>query len=311
MVVQMKNFFRLIRFQNLAMLALMQLLFRFGFFKWQSIPLALADWQYVLLVLATVFIAAGGYVINDIFDQETDSINKPTQKIVGTRISEKNAYNYYVALTTVGVAIGFYLSNVIMKPSFAAVFIFIAATLYFYATSLKQMLLLGNIIVALLLSVSIMIIGVFDLYPATGLDNQKQMRLFFSILTDYAIFAFIINFLREIVKDLEDLDGDAQQQMTTLPIVLGVSKTSKLLFALSIAPLFILLRYINMYLMELLFVVVFLLLFVAGPLLYFTIKMWSAKSKSDFHLLSSVLKWVLFFGILSVAIINFNLKYNA
>lgn len=305
------NFLRLIRYQNLMMLALMQLLFRFAFFKWQSIPLALADWQYLLLVVATVCIAAGGYVINDIYDQQTDAINKPGQQIVGVTISEQKAYNYYIALTTVGVALGFYLSNVIMKPSFAAVFIFIAATLYFYATSLKQMVLVGNFVVALLLSVSILIIGVFDMYPATGLDNQKQMRLFFSIITDYAIFAFIVNLLREIVKDLEDLDGDSQQGMATLPIVLGVAKTSKLVFAISFAPLLILLRYINMFLMDLLFVVVYLLIFVTGPLLYFTIKMWSAKSKSDFHLLSSVLKWILFFGIISVAFLNLNLQYNA
>lgn len=305
------NFLRLIRYQNLMMLALMQLLFRFAFFKWQSIPLALADWQYLLLVIATVCIAAGGYVINDIYDQQTDAVNKPGKQIVGVTISEQKAYNYYISLTTSGVAIGFYLSNVIMKPSFAAVFIFIAATLYFYATSLKQMLLVGNIVVALLLSISILIIGVFDLYPATGLDNQKQMRLFFSIITDYAIFAFIVNLLREMVKDLEDLDGDSQQGMTTLPIVLGASKTSKLVFAISFAPLLILLRYINMYLMDLLFVVVYLLIFVTGPLLYFTIKMWSAKNKSDYHLLSSVLKWVLFFGIISVALLNLNLQYNA
>jgi hypothetical protein len=170
----------------------MQLLFRYAFLKWQDVPLSLADWQYVFLVLSTVLIAAGGYVINDIFDQDTDADNKPGKTIVGSKISESAAYNIYVALNITGVGIGFYLSNVIMRPGFATIFILIAALLYLYATSLKQTLLIGNIIVAVLLSFSVIIIGIFDLFPATYEGNQKQMGVLFSILIDYAIYAFII-----------------------------------------------------------------------------------------------------------------------
>ena len=161
------KYLKLIRYQNLLLLAFMQLIFRYGFLKFQNIFLSLAEWQYALLVLSTVLIAAAGYVINDIMDQETDNENKPGNSIVGHDISEARAYNIYVGLNIIGVGIGFYLSNVIQKPSFVAIFIVIAATLYIYATSLKQMLLVGNIIVALLLSVSVLIIGVFDLLPAT------------------------------------------------------------------------------------------------------------------------------------------------
>lgn len=305
------KFLKLIRYKNLLMLALMQLVFRFGFFKMQNIPLALADWQYVLLVFSTVLIAAGGYIINDIYDQQTDAINKPEAVVIGKNISESLAYNLYLMTTVCGVAIGFYLSNVIMKPGFASLFILIAATLYFYASSLKQMLIVGNLVVALLLSSSILIIGVFDLYPATGSDNQKQMALFFSILMDYAVFAFMINMLRELVKDIEDFEGDKSQGMNTLAIAVGKSKANKIVFVLSFIPLFILLYYINAYLLDVIFVTIYLLLFVVGPLLFFTIKIWSAHSKKDLHTMSSVLKWILLFGILSVLVISLNLKYNA
>ena len=295
------------------MLALMQLIFRYGFLKLQNIDLALADWQYALLVLSTVFIAAGGYVINDIFDQDTDSENKPNKVIVGKLISESKAYNVYALLTICGVAIGFYLSNVIMRPNFAAIFILIAAILYIYATSLKQMLLLGNIIVALLLSSSVIIIGVFDIFPATDASNQEVMATLFSILLDYAIFAFMINLLREIVKDLEDLDGDSKQGMSTLAIVFGIEKTTKLLFVLSFAPVIALLSYANNYLFtnNLIGAVIYSFLFILGPLLYFSIKIWTAKTKNDFHKLSQILKWILFFGILSVLIISLNIQYHA
>ena len=307
------KYLKLIRYQNLLMLALMQFVFRYGFLKLQNIPLALADWQYGLLVLATVCIAAGGYIINNIVDVATDTSNKPENVLLGKTISETEAYNLYIGFTITGVAIGFYLSNVIEKPSFAALFVVIAATLYLYSSNLKQSLLIGNIIVALLLSVSVLIIGIFDLYPITTDENRPFMGLLFSILLDYAIFAFIINFIREIVKDLEDVAGDKEEGMNTLPIVFGVSKTVKLVFVLSFIPVFIVINYINSYLFasNLMVGTLYGFLFVLAPLLYLTVKMWLATTPKDFHHLSTVLKWVLFFGILSIAVISLNIKYNA
>lgn len=306
------KYLKLVRYQNLLLLAFMQLIVRYGFLKFQNIFLSLADWQYALLVLSTVLIAAAGYVINDIMDQETDKENKPGKVTVGKDISENLAYNIYVGLNVIGVGIGFYLSNVIQKPSFAAIFIVIAATLYLYATSLKQMLLVGNIIVALLLSVSVLIIGVFDLLPATFDGNQYEMRVMFSILIDYAVFAFILNLIREIVKDMEDVNGDYNQGMSTLPIALGVGRTAKVAFGLGIMATVILLWYINTNLMvsKLYYAVVYGLLLIVGPMIFFIVKIWGAKSQKDFHLLSTVLKWVLFFGILSILVVNLNIVYN-
>ena len=305
------NFLKLIRYPNLLMLAFMQLIFRYGFLKLQNIPLALNDWQYGLLVFSTVLIAAGGYVINNIFDQDTDNDNKPNNVIVGKSISETNAYSIYVALNITGVSIGFYLSNVIAKPGFASLFILIAATLYFYAVNWKQMLLIGNFIVALLLSFSVIIIGIFDLFPVVNQSNQPLMANLFSILIDYAVFAFMINFIREIVKDLEDVNGDYNQGMRTLPIILGISRTAKVVSILSFIPVCAILLYINNYLIPLLFVTIYMLLFVVGPLLYFSIKIWSASSQKEFHVLSLLLKWILLFGILSILVISLNMKYNA
>ena len=268
------KYLKLVRYQNLLLLAFMQLIFRFGFLKMQNIYLSLADWQYGLLDLSTVLLAAGGYVINDIFDQATDSENKPNKVIVGKNISEAKAYNIYVALNITGVGIGFYLSNVIQKPGFVAIFIIIAATLYLYASSLKQMLLVGNIIVALLLSFSVIIIGIFDLLPATYDGNQQLMSVMFRILLDYAIFAFIINFIREIVKDMEDVNGDYNQGMSTLPIALGIQRTGKVAFGLMALALLILLFYVNANLMafNLYFATVYALILVVGPLTFCLIK---------------------------------------
>jgi 4-hydroxybenzoate polyprenyltransferase len=295
------------------MLAFMQLLFRYAFLKQQDIPLALADWQYGLLVLSTVLIAAAGYVINNIYDVATDTINKPNNVVIGKGISETAGYNIYIVLNITGVSIGFYLSNVIMRPGFATLFILIASLLYFYATSLKQIMILGNLIVALLLSFSVLIIGVFDLFPATDSENRAQMASLFSILTDYAIFAFMINFIREIIKDIEDVNGDYNQGMNTLPIAIGNSRAAKIALGLAVIPFILTLLYIDKYFVEnnLLIVTFYAFAFVLAPLLYFIVKIFTAKSQKDFHHLSTILKFILLFGILSILVITLNIKYNA
>ncbi len=309
----MLSILKLIRYQNLIMLAFMQLIFRYGFLKLQNIPLALADWQYGILVLATTCIAAGGYIINNIYDVAADTENNPENVIIGQSISETRAYNFYIGFTVIGVVLGFYLSNVIEKPSFASLFIIIAATLYFYATSLKQSLLIGNIVVALLLSFTVLIIGLFDLYPVTFDENRPIMGLLFGILLDYAVFAFILNFIREIVKDLEDVNGDYSQGMNTLPIAIGVKRATKLVFALSFIPIICILYYINQYIFAsgLYLSTIFGLVFIAAPLIYFTIKIGSSTTKKEFHFLSTLLKWILFFGMLSIVVISLNMKHNA
>ena len=295
------------------MLALMQLLFRYGFLNYQSIPLALNNWQYLLLVFATVMIAAGGYVINNIIDQATDNYNKPNKVVVGRGISETNAYNVYFLVTVLGVGTGFYLSNVIAKPGFAAIFIIISATLYLYATTLKQLLLIGNFVVALLLAFSVIIIGIFDLFPVITPENKSVMRGLFSILLDYALFAFVINFIREIVKDMEDINGDYKLGMNTLPIALGLGRTSKIVLALSLIPLVMVIFYVKAYVFanDLYFATLYALIFIVAPLIYFTVKMAYAKKNQDFHHLSTVLKLIILFGLFSIAIVTYNILHHA
>jgi 4-hydroxybenzoate polyprenyltransferase len=306
------KYLHLIRYQNLLLLALMQLIFRFGFLKYQNIYLYLSDTQYLLLVLATVLIAAAGYIINDILDLDTEQINKPNQVYIGKGISEAMGYNLYFLLNVAGVGIGFYLSNVIQKPTFGGIFIIIVTILYMYATTLKQMLLIGNLAVAFVLSCSILIIGVYDLLPLIFDSNRGQMGVIFSLLLDYAIFAFVLNFIREVIKDMQDIEGDKSEGMNTLAIVLGISKTSKLVFGLGIVATLTLVWYINTYLManQLYYATLYGLIFVVGPMIFFLVKLGSAKTSKDFGFLSTVLKWVIFFGILSSAVITFNLMHH-
>ena len=306
------NYLKLFRFQNLLLLALMQLIFRFGYLELINIPLSLFYWQYALLVAATVFIAAGGYVINDIFDQETDQENNPNKRIIGMTISESKAYTIYVTVTIIGVACGFVLANSVARPNFAVIFVLIATLLYFYASTLKQIAIVGNIVVAALLAFSVIIIGVFDIIPNTFEVNRMQMSLAFSILLDYAKFAFIINLVREIIKDIEDIEGDRIQEMKTLPIWIGVPITNKVALVLLLAPVIYLLYYANNYLFNnhLYYGLAYMVTLVIAPLIFCLILIWNAKEKKDYSQISRLLKWIIFFGILSVAVVTLNIKLH-
>ena len=306
------KYLKLIRYQNLLLLALMQLIFRFGYLELINIPLSLWYWQYALLIAATVLIAAGGYVINDIFDQETDLENHSKKTIIGNSITESKAYIIYASLTITGVLCGFVLANSVDKSNFAVIFVLIATLLYFYASTLKQIAVVGNIIVATLLAFSVIIIGIFDIVPNTFDFNQKQMMLAFAILFDYAKFAFIVNLVREIIKDIEDIKGDTLQEMKTLPILIGASKTSKIAFVLLLVPVLYLFYYVksNLFDNNLLYAVFYMIALVIAPMIICLIKIWNAEEKSDYSQISKLLKWIIFFGILSIAVITLNIKYN-
>ncbi|WP_298119152.1 geranylgeranylglycerol-phosphate geranylgeranyltransferase [Flavobacterium sp.] len=307
------KYLKLIRYQNLLLIAFMQLVIRFGYLELVNIPLSLWYWQYSLLILATVLIAAGGYVINDIFDQETDAENKPNKVIIGKSISESKAYIIYASLTITGVACGFILANSVEHPNFAVVFVLIATLLYFYASTLKQIALVGNIVVALLLAFSVIIIGMFDIFPNTFDMNRQQMTLAFSILLDYAKFAFIINLVREIIKDIQDIEGDNNQGMRTLPIIIGIPKTKIFSFILLLLPSLYLLYYSKTYLFEnnLFYGLAYILSLVVAPMIMCLVQIWNAKDNNDYKKISMFLKWIIFFGILSIAVVTLNIKNNA
>ena len=296
----MIHFLNLIRWKNLILIALVQALIKYALFESFGIDITLNNWQFLLLVLVTLCIAAAGNVINDIYDIETDLVNKPSKVIIGKQISEKSALNLFIVLNVLGVGLGFYLANEIGKNGFAAVFVIISALLYIYASHLKQTLLIGNIVISALVAMSLIIVGLFDLLPAITPQNQQTQLTVFKILLNYALFAFIINLLREMVKDIEDIDGDYKAEMKTLPIVIGRERAAKIVFICSLFPLFGVIYYLVVYLYKQPLAVGYFLIFIIAPLLYFTIKSYTAETKIELKHLSNILKLIMLFGVLSL-----------
>jgi len=260
--------------------------------------------------LSTICIAGGGYLINDVFDKSIDKINKPEKVIIDKHISETTAYNYYIILNIIGIGIGYYLSNYIGKSSFSGIFILISATLFLYALSLKKSLLIGNILIALILAMSILIVGIYDLFPIITPENQQGLGVLFRILIEYAFFAFLLSLIREIVKDFEDIEGDLEHGVKSLPIVAGKKYSKIILSVLLLMVVASLIWYSFVYLFEneLYLAVLYIFALILAPVIYTLIRLWSASAKKDYSHLSLVLKGTIFFGILTILMVVYNIE---
>lgn len=298
-------FLKLIRLPNLLMIIFTQVLVKYFLFEPFGIHTVLDHFSFSLLVLSMICLAASGNIINDLHDTVADRINKPHKLIIGKKFSEKVAWNWFIALNIIGVGIGFYLSNLVGKPSFVALFIIPSAFLYFYATQIKGTVLVGNLVVSIMVGMIIVMVGIIDLVPAITPANLTTQKVIFSILVDYGIFAFLVNFLREIVKDQEDITGDYNAGYHTLPVLLGRTRTNYVIFALALFPLLGVIYYIYTYLYESRAAMLYVLLTVVGPLLYFLVKLLGAETKKQFHHLSLILKLILAAGILSIGLYRF------
>ena len=290
----------LIRWKNLIVIAITQLLIKYALLEPFGALTALNGLGASLLILATLCIAAAGNVINDIYDVETDLINKPDRIVIGKHISEKTAFNTFIILNCTGVGFGFFLAQYIGKSPFFSIFIMSSVLLYVYAAYAKGIMLLGNIIISLLVALSVLIVGVFELAPNLNETNRNIRLVFFNTILYYAIFAFVINLLREIAKTIEDVAGDRKAKLYTLPVVMGITGSKILLFVCNIAAIALILFYCVSKLYNYQIILIYFLIFIIAPLIYTCIKCFSATHKSDFNHLSSVFKIVMVFGMLSL-----------
>lgn len=303
------NFFQLVRWKNLIMIALIQLIFRYVYFPTFGIDVALDHLHFVILIIATVSTAAAGNVINDIYDIRADHINKPSKLLITDPQRKKSANTIYALLNVLGFTAGLYLSIKVNNASFVGIFIFTALLLKWYSSFLKRKPVVGNLAVSVLISVSILIVAFFDIIPAITEDNGIRQYLGFYTLLDYAIFAFMFNFIREIVKDIEDVNGDLLLEMKTIPILFGRKRTRNIVFGISFIPLIVVTLYSFKNFSQLPFVLAYMLIVVMLPFMYFMSKLLYAKRKDDYRYLSRLLKYIMLLGILSILVLSISIHY--
>jgi 4-hydroxybenzoate polyprenyltransferase len=224
--------FRLIRLPNLIIVAVTQALIYYQLlqltFRKYSLSGTFSSFEFVLFAVATILITASGYIINDIYDIETDRINKPDKRIIQVHLSVSNAWKIYISIILTGAFISLYLA--VQRYDLFYWFIYPVAIflLYGYSRWFKGIPYLGNIIVSLFCAA---VPGIFFLSEAHILKELKikDFSSFLSLhglLLSYVIFAFLTNLYREIVKDLQDEAGDKLANIHTAAVYFG-KKTTK------------------------------------------------------------------------------------
>lgn len=294
-------FLKLIRWQNLLFIVLTQVLYDYCIY--QPIYGSNSAQQLVLIILASVLIAAAGYIINDYFDLNIDQINKPDRVIVNNAVSRRWAIFWHLVFSLLGL----FFTVMALPPSLFWYLILAnllsILLLWLYSTNFKKQLLVGNVIISMLTSWVILIL--FFSKTPLSVDNiisadHKEIRLF-RLTMLYAGFAFIISLIREVLKDMEDRVGDARYGCRTMPIVWGLP-ASKVFVAVWIIVLAGTLVILQLYVLAYgwWLSIAYCLLAIVAPLLIVLSKLTAAQSQQDFHLLSRYVKGIMFTGILSM-----------
>jgi len=297
-------FLKLVRLPNLFFMALTQVLFQvciyYTLYKGNIPPEDLV--RFVLLVLASLLIAAAGYIINDYFDINIDEVNKPDKMVVDKVIHRRWAIAWHFLLSGGGIILTILAVPFAQKWYLVLANILCVALLWFYSTNFKKNLLTGNIVISLLTAWTILIIffSKVDLADAFGAGDTNQTK-FFRLTILYAGFAFVVSLIREAIKDMEDMPGDAKYGCRTMPIVWGVNAT-KVYAAVWLVVLIAILIILQVYVLQFKWwlAVAYSVPAIIFPLMVILFKLRKSTNTRDFHTLSTMMKSVMLTGIFSM-----------
>lgn len=276
-----RGFLRLIRLGNLLIIAFTQYCLKFFLIDAPGLPWAekLADGHFFLLSLATVMVAAAGYIINDYYDVKIDLINKPERVVIGKLVKRRVAMGANIVINVLALGIAAYLGWRVLLTIFVSIFL-----LWWYSNRLKRMPLIGNLTIAVLTALTLFIVVIYT-----------QVRL--GEIYIYASFAFFITLIREIIKDMEDVKGDASFGCYTLPIAWGIRRTKLLIYALIVS-------FISNLAVSFFFlaesVVAYLALVIFFPIAWLIVRLYQADRVRDFRFLSHLCKAIMLIGVLSM-----------
>jgi 4-hydroxybenzoate polyprenyltransferase len=311
---------RLIRFQNLLIIAATQYIMRYciisPFLKINKFDLQLNEFHFFLLVIATVLIAAAGYVINDYFDTGTDRLNRPDKVVINHSIQRRQAMLIHSLLNIIGIALGIYLSFYIGVPELSVIFLIATGLLWFYSTNYKRQFLVGNIVVSIMTGIVPLMVILFEMpllnkkYGLLMIQYQANFNYIFFWIAAFSFFAFLTTLLREIIKDAEDFEGDSAYGMNTLPIIIGRKNTKIVIISVILACLLILILTFIRFLLYRGISLDYLtsgyfLLFLVIPFIVLIYRILIAKQKEDFHIASQVTKFIMLAGILYSFIVRY------
>lgn len=305
-------FLKLIRIENLLIIAVTQICIKYFVFAPFTEYSNFTPFLFIISLLSTLLIAAAGYIINDYFDVKTDKINRPDTVVVDVIIKRRWAMLLHIVFNAIGLLLGLYLAIKCHKLILIVIQVASILLLWFYSTHFKKQLLIGNVVVSLLTAAIPLMPMLYDYYLAGNINSiflsfiKSFLNTLVIIVVSYSAFAFLTSFTREVIKDMEDYQGDIQTGCKTMPIVWGMV-TSKVVtfFTIVITIVLASLASIKFYAMQQLIAVYYILALIITPLLvllYLTLK---AHTSKDFKVASLLLKFIMLFGIGFTIIIKY------
>lgn len=304
-------YLRLIRWSNLLMLLVLMGVMEL----WVAEPVlnhlhfgAQMPWYVLmLLMMAVVFIAAGGYVINDYFDIKIDRINRPERLIVSAAVSKQAAMRLHLSLSVFGVLCGLAAAWLTRSWMLALVMLFTPGLLWFYSSSYKRQFFVGNLIVSFLaalppITIAMANVGILRHRFGAIMSYSSCEHDLYMWLGGFALFAFLITWIREIIKDLQDQEGDRELECHTLPIRLGDTAT-KILVTVLAGVTTALLCWIGLFTLPYphawnTLSSRYILFGILTPLWCAMWLMWAARIPSDYRTAQLVVKFTMLMGIL-------------
>ena len=305
-------FLRLVRLPNLVMIAVTQLLFYFSlvqpFFLNSEVEIFtyFGNNHLLMLMISSLLIAAGGNIINDYFDRNIDEINKPRKKIIDKLIKRRWAIVMHIVFSLTAILLGFYVDS--QTPVFWLGFsnTICVLLLFAYSISLKKKLLVGNLLISLL-TAWVILVCFLCYYRSLGCSRcelsewQADLRRFIRISFLYAGFAFVISLIREVVKDMEDMEGDKKYGCNTIPIAWGIP-AGKVFVAVWLVVLIGMIAAVQIYAWQLgwYWSAAYSIVLIVAPLIWILRKLYQAQVPKDYHQLSTVIKLVMLSGLASM-----------
>jgi 4-hydroxybenzoate polyprenyltransferase len=268
--------------------------------------------EFAILIVATLFITMGGYLINDFFDMQADSINKPGENQVGKKFAVARVQLLYWIFTVAGVLAGTYLSWIYDQLNYALIFVFAAGLLWFYSERYQCIPVVGNLVVAFLSALSFGLVWLFEFSalgtkPEIFASVQSMFPLVNHFIFMYMGFAFITSWLREVVKDVEDIEGDSRFGCNSFAVTYGEKKSKLLAIGIAVAGLvFSVWFQITFYRAGFYYLFGY---FILIDLLFLMAILWitQAKKKTDYKRLALFIKLIMLIGILSMLLVYFEI----
>lgn len=272
----------------------------------EGVGLQMSMLQFALLVASVVLIAAGGYVINDYFDVRIDNLNDPDEVILGKSVPVRNAILLHAILSAAGIALGFIVSYAIGNFKLVLVHLFVGLLLWMYSARYKRRPVWGNVIVAFASAMVILIVYLFEFFAMAGnaviITNRAELAWLNRVILFMAGLAFIISLIREMVKDIEDIEGDKRYGCRTLPVVIGARNVKWILLVLTVISM-VGLGFVQTHLLAIHYkLTAYYFVVIQFMLGFFIYRLFIADQKEDFYSVSQLARIIMVGGILAMQI---------